>query len=68
MPEKAAYLEMENEPEAELWFALAELLGGRTVEEWQRAMSYDEWMHWSIYLARKGQRQELASKAGQGVV
>jgi hypothetical protein len=38
---------------------LAEKLGWRSVDLMRREMSADEWLRWSIYYARKAQRQEL---------
>ena len=40
---------------------LAEKLGWRSVAEMRRGMSAAEWAEWAVYLARKGQRQQLAA-------
>ena len=36
-----------------------------TVSELQTRMSNDEYVHWSMYYARKAQRAELERKAGR---
>jgi hypothetical protein len=35
-----------------------------TVDEMRQRVSGDEFMHWSIYYARKAQRSELESRRG----
>lgn len=61
MPPKAAYKRFEADPDSEFAFFLAEKLG-RTVAELEAAVGNDEFVRWSIYYARKAQRQELAAK------
>lgn len=36
-------------PERRFWFDLALALGGRTVDEWQEAMSSQEFSEWMVY-------------------
>jgi hypothetical protein len=52
---------MENDPELEFEFYLADRLG-MTVHKLRSTMSNDEFVHWAIYYGRKAQRQELATK------
>ena len=66
MPQKAAYLALESDPEFEFEFFLAEKLH-MTVGRLRREMANDELVHWSIYYGRKAQDAELAAKrSGQG--
>ena len=60
MPGKAAYLELENDPELEFEHFLGEKLG-RTVAE-VRDMDHAEFVRWSRYYMREGQRRELECK------
>ena len=34
-----------------MWHRVAALLGGRAIEEWQRAMSSAEFVHWCAFFA-----------------
>lgn len=52
---------METSPDVEFEFFLAAKLG-MTVGEMRERMSNQELVEWSIYWARKAQREELASK------
>lgn len=63
MPPKAMYLMMETSPDLEFEFFLAQKLG-RTVAE-LREMSAREFLGWSVYYARKAQREELARLQGR---
>jgi hypothetical protein len=58
---------MESDPTTEIWYAVAEVIGGRTVAELQQVMSHEEFVGWQIFLARKAQRHELAEGQGKGV-
>lgn len=60
MPPKAMYREMETDPSIEFEFFLAQKLG-RTVAE-LREMSAEEFTGWSVYYARKAQREELRGR------
>ena len=64
MPRKAAYLALENDPEFEFEFFLAEKLH-MTVGRLRREMANDELLHWSIYYGRKAQDAELAAKRSE---
>lgn len=56
---------METSPDVEFDHYLTERLGWRSVAEMRRGMSAAEWHRWSVYYARKAQRQELElAKAG----
>lgn len=55
---------MENSPDLEFDFYLAERLG-MTVEEMQRRVSAREYLGWSIFYGRKAQRMEMESKRGR---
>lgn len=46
-------------------FYVAEQLG-RTVAELRATIGQDEFMQWSIYYARRAQREELAGKMAGG--
>lgn len=64
MPGKAAYLELESDPELEFEFSLAAELG-MTVARLRAEMSNQEFVYWSRFYMRKAQRDELeARKAG----
>jgi hypothetical protein len=56
---KATYLEMEETPEIEFEFFLAQELS-MTVAEMRRRLGQDEFVGWKTYYARKAQRLELA--------
>lgn len=57
---------MENDPDLEFEFFLAQKLG-MTVGGLRAGMSSQEFMEWGIYYARIAQRQELERlKAGGG--
>lgn len=62
MPRKAVYLEMEH-GELEFEHYLAERLG-MTVARLRREMSQEEFMRWSVFYGRKGQRMQLAQRRG----
>jgi hypothetical protein len=64
MPPKAAYKEFEAHPDLELEFMLADRLG-MTVARLRDEMTTDEFLRWSVYHARRGQRAELARKAAR---
>jgi hypothetical protein len=55
---------METTPGLEFEFFLAQKLG-RTVAELRESLSNMEFVQWSVYYARKAQREELASKRGR---
>jgi hypothetical protein len=61
VPTKAAYELMETNPDVEFDHILTERLGWRSVAEMRRGMSAAEWLSWWVYLARKGQRKQLAA-------
>lgn len=64
MPGKAAYLELENDPDLEFEFFLADRLH-MTVARMREEMTYSELVLWSRYHARVAQAKELeAKKAG----
>jgi hypothetical protein len=64
VPGKAAYLRLENEPDLEFEFYLAQKLA-RTVAELRAGMGNDEFMLWTRFYARKAQAEELERlKAG----
>ena len=64
MPGKAAYQRLENEPELEFEFYLAQKLS-MTVGEMRARMGNDEFVVWSRFYARKAQADELERlKAG----
>lgn len=54
---------MENKPDLEFEFYLAEKLG-MTVARLRTEIGNQEFVEWSIYYARKAQRRELAMKSG----
>jgi hypothetical protein len=56
------YLTMENSPDLEFEFFLAQKLSC-TVDELRRRLSGEEWLGWQVYYARKAQREELAMKS-----
>lgn len=58
MPPKAAYLEFEADGELEMEFVVAEALG-LTVARLRAEMSNDEFVRWSVFLARRAQRRQL---------
>ena len=57
MPGKAAWLALENDPDLEFEFYLAQKLS-RTVAE-LRLMGNDEFVLWTRFYARKAQAEEL---------
>jgi hypothetical protein len=64
VPGKAAYLHLEDDPELEFEFYLAQKLG-MTVARLRAEMSSIEFLYWSRYYARKWQAEELERlKAG----
>lgn len=65
VPTKAAYLELETNPDIEFDYYLAEQLG-MTVERLRREMSNSEYLQWNVYYARKAQRTEMARLRGGG--
>lgn len=65
MPPKAVYLAMENNPELEFEFFLAEKLG-RTVTELRETLSAQEFLEWSIYYGRKAQKQQMELESARG--
>lgn len=57
---------MEADPALEFELFLAQKLG-MTRARLREEMSADEFVHWSVFYARKAQREELARKeAGHG--
>jgi len=58
------YLEMEHNPEIEFDHYLAQKLG-MTVGRMHVEMSNVEYQRWSVYYARKAQREELAAKTAK---
>jgi hypothetical protein len=58
VPVKAAYLLLEDDPDLEFEFYLAQKLG-TTVRRMRAEMGNDEFVLWSRYYARKQQRDEL---------
>lgn len=65
MPGKAAYLELEENPDLEFEFFLAQKLG-MTVARLRSEMSNGEFVYWSRFYMRKAQRDELESKRAGG--
>lgn len=66
MPGKAAYLELENDPDLEFEHFLAQKLG-MTVARLRAEVDNGEYVRWNRYYARKAQAQELArAMAGGG--
>lgn len=53
-----AYLAFEKDSDLEMEFYIAEHLG-MTVASLRTGMSNDEFLRWTVYFARKGQRREL---------
>lgn len=58
VPTKAAYQQMETNPETEFEHFLAAKLS-MTVADLRERMGNDEFVHWSIYYQRIAQREEL---------
>lgn len=58
MPPKAVYLEWERNSDEEFEHFLAEKLS-MTVQRMRREMPAAEFVRWTVYYARKAQRQEL---------
>ena len=58
MPGKAAYLDLENDPDLEFEFYLAETLSMTRAEVLE--MDQAEFVLWSRYLARQAQARQLA--------
>jgi hypothetical protein len=52
---------MEETPEVEWWFIVAEAIGGMTVAELKRRMSGLEFVEWQVYLRRKQDRERQAA-------
>lgn len=46
---KALWIEQQTTDEG-AWFAVAETIGGRTVDELKATMSYREFVGWCVYL------------------
>lgn len=65
MPEKAAYLEIEENADVEFEFFLAEKLR-MTVARLHEEMSHEEFVRWNVYYARKAQLEELAAQKAKG--
>lgn len=64
MPGKAAYLDLDGDPELEFEFYLAQKLG-MTVAQMRAGMSNGEFLYWTRFYARKAQAEELERlKAG----
>ena len=62
---KRAYLALEEDPELELEFYVAERLG-KSLTELRESMGQQEWVLWTRYFARKAQAQELELKKAGG--
>jgi hypothetical protein len=60
VPGKAAYLDLENDPDLEFTYYLAEKLGRFVAEVLE--MDHAEFVLWSRYFARQAQARELAEK------
>ena len=58
VPAKAAYLELEDDPDVEFEHYLAVKLG-MTVGEMRTRMTNAEFVRWNMYYARLAQQQEL---------
>lgn len=56
-PPKALWIEQQTTDEG-AWYAIAETLGGRTVEEWKRVMSYREFLGWAVYLRNRADDEQ----------
>jgi predicted membrane-bound spermidine synthase len=65
VPRKAAYLAFETSNGLEFEFFLAQKLG-MTVAALRAEMTNDEFLHWSVYYARKAQREELEMLKSRG--
>lgn len=65
MPRKAAYLALETNPTLEFELFLAQKLG-MTRDRLRTEMSNEEFLHWSVYYARKAQREELETLKAKG--
>ena len=52
---------MEETPEVEWWFIVAEAIGGMTLAELKRRMSGLEFVEWQVYLRRKQDRERQAA-------
>lgn len=63
MPGKAAWRSLEDDPELEFEFFLAQKLG-MTVARLRAEMDNGEFVYWSRYYARRAQERELAEKGG----
>lgn len=64
MPPKVIYLTMENLPELEFEFFLAERLR-RTVAELRASLSPMEFLAWWVYYGREAQKREIAQAQGK---
>lgn len=51
---------MEETPDVEWWFVVAETIGA-TVGEAQERMSHLEFVEWQVYLRRKADRERQAA-------
>lgn len=65
MPGKAAYRALEDDPELEFEFFLAQKLS-MTVAEMRARMGSDEFVLWSRYFARKAQQEQLQNMMAGG--
>lgn len=52
---------METNPADEWWFAIAEAIGGATVDELKVRMRGREFVEWQVYLGRKAARERQAA-------
>jgi hypothetical protein len=53
-----AYLRFEENPDEDLDFRVAQIVG-RTVDELRQTISNEEFVAWGVWLARERQREEL---------
>jgi hypothetical protein len=58
-PGKAAYLDLDADPDLEFSYFLALQLGIGTVGEMQERMTNAEFVVWSRYFAREGQKRQV---------
>lgn len=54
------YVQQETDPDVGWWFAIAEAIGGRTIDELKASMGYAEFIGWQVYLGRRAQVRQLA--------
>jgi len=64
VPTKEAYRAFEVEPGLEFEFMLARKLG-MTVDRLREEMPNAEFVQWSVYFGREGQRRELAAASSK---